>query len=142
MMMAVQAAPIQMILTPMMVQPTRLTVCTGKRFTAQGIHASIDYSDEPDQSDDNSDGDSGASYDANFWTEEEYVEATKAIQKICKDSKNVSQFLRSGGIGYKLSISHQFESSSEVARCAVQPGDINDLKKIVSARSLNGCLPN
>lgn len=78
---------------------------TGKRFTAQGIHASIDYSDEPDQSDDNSDGDSDASYDAHFWTEEEYIEATKAIQKICKDSKNVSQFLRSGGSGYKLSVS-------------------------------------
>lgn len=104
---------------------------TGKRFTAQGIHASIDYSDESDQSDDNSDGDSGASYDAHFWTEEEYIEATEAIQKICKDSKNVSQFLRSGGSGYKLSVSHQFESSCEVARCAVQPGSIDDLKKIM-----------
>lgn len=104
---------------------------TGKRSIAQGIHASIDYSDKPDQSDDDSNGDSDASYDANFWTEEEYVEATKEIQKICKNSKHVSQFLRFGGAGYKLSVSHQYESSSEVARCAVQPGNIDDLKKIM-----------
>ncbi|KAG1869490.1 hypothetical protein F4604DRAFT_1926884 [Suillus subluteus] len=104
---------------------------TGKRSIAQGIHASIDYNDKSDQSDDDSNGDSDASYDADFWTEEEYVEATKEIQKICKNSKHVSQFLRFGGAGYKLSVSHQFESSSEVARCAVQPGNVDDLKKIM-----------
>ncbi|KAG1741127.1 hypothetical protein EDB19DRAFT_1706487 [Suillus lakei] len=38
-----------------------------------------------------------------------------------------------GGAGYKLSVSHQFESSSQVARCAVQPGSVDDLKKIVKA---------
>lgn len=46
-----------------------------------------------------------------------------------------------GGAGYNLSVSHQFESSSEVARCAVQPGNIDDLKKIVSARFLTGFCP-
>lgn len=104
---------------------------TGKHSITQGIHASIDYNDEPDQSDDDSDGDLDASYDADFWTEKEYVEATKEIQKICKNSKNVSQFWRFGGAGYKLSVSHQFESSSEVARCAVQPGNIDDFEKIM-----------
>jgi hypothetical protein len=47
-----------------------------------------------------------------------------------------------GGAGYNLSVSHQFESSSEVARCAVQPGNIDDLKKIVSAQFLSGFLSN
>ncbi|KAG2070250.1 FAD-binding domain-containing protein [Suillus decipiens] len=104
---------------------------TGKHSTVQGIHASIDYNDKLDQSDDGSNGDSDTSYDADFWTEKEYIEATKEIQNICKNSKHVSQFLRFGGAGYKLSVSHQFESSSEVARCAVQPGSVDDLKKIV-----------
>lgn len=104
---------------------------TGKHSTAQGIPASIDYNDKPDQSDDGSNGDSDTSYDTDFWTEKEYIEATKEIQNICKNSKHVSQFLRFGGAGYKLSVSHQFESSSEVARCAVQPGSVDDLKKIV-----------
>jgi hypothetical protein len=52
------------------------------------------------------------------------------------------KFYLKGGIGYKLSVTHEFESSSEVARCAVQPGNIDDLKKIVSARFLGGFLPN
>jgi hypothetical protein len=103
----------------------------GKRLVAQEIHPSIDYNEKPDQSDHDSNGDSDAIYDAQFWTEEEYIEATKEIQKICKTSKHVSQFLRFGGAGYNLSVSHQFESSSEVARCAVQPGNIDDLKKIM-----------
>lgn len=104
---------------------------TSKHSIAQGIHASIDYNDEPDHSDNHSDKDPDASYDTDFWSEEEYVEATKEMQKICKNSKHVSQFLRFGGAGYNLSVSHQFESSSEVARCAVQPGNIDDLKKIM-----------
>lgn len=104
---------------------------TGKHSIAQRIHASIDYNDEPDHSDNHSDKDPDANYDTDFWSEEEYVEATKEMQKICKNSKHVSQFLRFGGAGYNLSVSHQFESSSEVARCAVQPGNIDDLKKIM-----------
>lgn len=104
---------------------------TGKHSIAQGIHASIDYNDKPDHSDNHTDRDPDANYDTDFWSEEEYVEATKEMQKICKDSKRVSQFLRFGGAGYNLSVSHQFESSSEVARCAVQPGNIDDLKKIM-----------
>ncbi|KAG1907753.1 uncharacterized protein F5891DRAFT_1180783 [Suillus fuscotomentosus] len=104
---------------------------TGKHSIAQGIHASIDYNDEPDHSDNHTDKDPDASYDTDFWSEEEYVEATKEMQNICKNSKHVSQFLRFGGAGYNLSVSHQFESSSEVARCAVQPGNIDDLKKIM-----------
>ncbi|KAG2053674.1 FAD-binding domain-containing protein [Suillus hirtellus] len=104
---------------------------TGKHSIAQGIHASIDYNDEPDHSDNHTDRYPDANYDTDFWSEEEYVKATKEMQKICKDSKHVSQFLRFGGAGYNLSVSHQFESSSEVARCAVQPGNIDDLKKIM-----------
>lgn len=110
-----------------------------KISTIYGLDASIDYDGESDESDVDSDEDPLLDYDPDFWTEEGYVETTKEIQKICKKSKKVSQFLRFGGAGYKLSVSHQFESSSQVARCAVQPGNVEDLKKImqVLARHVN-----
>jgi len=37
-----------------------------------------------------------------------------------------------GGHGYKNSVRHYFDSSSEVARAAVEPGHKDDLAKIVS----------
>ena len=37
-----------------------------------------------------------------------------------------------GGEGYKSSIRHYLESSSEIAFAAVQPGNAEDLSKIVS----------
>lgn len=98
-----------------------------------GFDGSIDYDGESDESGDDSDEDLlyDYDYDPDFWTEEDYISATKEIQKVCKKSQKVSQFLRFGGAGYKLSVSHQFESSSQVARCAVQPGSVEDLKKIM-----------
>lgn len=37
-----------------------------------------------------------------------------------------------GGAGYKASITHYLESSTEVAGGAVQPGSVEDLQSIVS----------
>ena len=36
-----------------------------------------------------------------------------------------------GGEGYKSSVRHYLESSSEIAFAAVQPGSVEDLSKIV-----------
>lgn len=40
-------------------------------------------------------------------------------------------FRFAGGSGYKASVTHYFESSTEVAGGAVQPGSEEDLAKIV-----------
>lgn len=36
-----------------------------------------------------------------------------------------------GGSGYKASVTHYFNSSTEISACAVQPGSEEDLQKIV-----------
>jgi len=66
--------------------------------TNDGNDASINYDLESEEEDDNSYGDSEsiANYDADFWTKEDYIEATKEIQNICKRSRSVSQSLRFG----------------------------------------------
>src|SRR6267154_2278255 len=50
----------------------------------------------------------------------------------------VLKYYLEGGAGYKLS--HQFESSSQVARCAVQPGNVEDLSVLDFFQFLSGLL--
>ncbi|KAF8132913.1 hypothetical protein EV363DRAFT_1162984, partial [Boletus edulis] len=57
-------------------------------------------------------------------------EAIVGIKKIC-DKESKSQYFAFGGEGYKSSVRHFFESSTEIAAGAVQPGSKEDLAEIV-----------
>lgn len=57
--------------------------------------------------------------------------AIQRIRKICDDSKNRSTVFNDGSQGYKDSVRHYVDSSSEVASIAVQPGNEEDLSKII-----------
>ncbi|KAH0826902.1 hypothetical protein J3R83DRAFT_4493 [Lanmaoa asiatica] len=65
-------------------------------------------------------------------------DAIEQIKTICKNSRGVSQFFPYGGSGYKASVTHYFESSTEVAACAVQPGSVEDLGSIVKVIAATG----
>ncbi|KAG6371882.1 hypothetical protein JVT61DRAFT_8884 [Boletus reticuloceps] len=60
-------------------------------------------------------------------------DAVGRVKRICADSQGRSQYFPYGGSGYKASVTHYFESSTEVAGGAVQPGSEEDLAKIVEA---------
>ncbi|KAF8552570.1 FAD-binding domain-containing protein [Imleria badia] len=60
-------------------------------------------------------------------------DAIARIKSICAESKGASQYFPYGGSGYKASVTHYFESSTEVAGGAVQPGSEDDLARIVKA---------
>ncbi|KAG7094348.1 hypothetical protein E1B28_007948 [Marasmius oreades] len=62
----------------------------------------------------------------------ELFEAIKEIKSICEAPESKSQYFDYGSQGYKNSIRHYLASSSEVAQLAVQPGSVQDLRKIVN----------
>lgn len=53
------------------------------------------------------------------------------IKAICDKSTSTSQYFPFGGEGYKSCVRHYFESSTEIAAGAVQPGSVSDLCDIV-----------
>ncbi|KAH9924779.1 uncharacterized protein B0H18DRAFT_1011165 [Fomitopsis serialis] len=57
--------------------------------------------------------------------------AKRNIQKICNDSKDGSVLYEFGGEGYKSSVRHFLESSTDVAAYAVQPGSETTLVEIM-----------
>jgi len=59
--------------------------------------------------------------------------AIARIQSVCDKSNGRSQYFPYGGSGYKASVTHFFESSTDVAGGAVQPGSEKDLAEIVKA---------
>ncbi|KAG6376571.1 hypothetical protein JVT61DRAFT_1549 [Boletus reticuloceps] len=60
-------------------------------------------------------------------------DAIAAIKEICEGEKSTgkSQYFAFGGEGYKSSVRHFFESSTEIAAGAVQPGSKEDLANIL-----------
>ncbi|KAH0826904.1 hypothetical protein J3R83DRAFT_4496 [Lanmaoa asiatica] len=62
--------------------------------------------------------------------------AIAKIKIICDKSEGRSQFFPFGGSGYKASVTHYFNSSTEISACAVQPGSVEDLQSIKNNMSL------
>ncbi|KAF8436318.1 hypothetical protein L210DRAFT_3549436 [Boletus edulis BED1] len=58
-------------------------------------------------------------------------QAIAEIKEICEREGSKSQYFAFGGEGYKSSVRHFFESSTEIAAGAVQPGSKEDVAEIV-----------